>query len=623
MFFFPHVLATLLAFASPSPAPTATPVPEIAHVYTSDRIDETLKNTARTTYVVTREQITRNGYRTIAQALADVPALVISPLGPIGSNVNYTLRGSASSQVLVLVDGLPAPGSLSNSVLLGNLPTTGVERIEVVEGGGSTLYGTGAIGGVINIITQRKSEASALLRWGSFADKQLELNTPNVQFTRIVANNAFGLPNGATRSDVDYQSTSLHANEAWRIGAFDAAVRAGVEADNLGAPGPNSFLSLSSRESNLNENANLTLTHKTAQSEATLQIGGTKQHIFFSCDQVNDANCFTGPALSTESRVDLGARNAVRGTNAVFVYGVDLSRGVVRSDSGGFATPPVSVNALAQAAAYVQERLDTRWGNAYAGLRAERDGGLGGEISPSVGGVLRFSNVASLKVNAATAFRAPNASELYFPGYGNPSLTAERAKVADATFVDSHIMGGASLGWFMNRTNNLIVPEPVSAPGPQCTIDASSFTFQPCNVDHAFIEGLTLSVRTLPYNGITAALNVTDLYRAQDVDAQTRLPNDPVIAANLRLDYTMRNVHSLVDSLGVSMRLAGDRGFVDRTALFDQPAAFTSVDAYARLRASENLLVTLRGYNLGNERYAAVAGFPLPGRSFIIELSTK
>jgi outer membrane receptor protein involved in Fe transport len=86
----------------------------------------------------------------------------------------------------------------------------------------------------------------------------------------------------------------------------------------------------------------------------------------------------------------------------------------------------------------------------------------------------------------------------------------------------------------------------------------------------------------------------------------------------------VRNVHSLVDSLGVSMRLAGDRGFVDRTAaLFDQPAAFTSVDAYARLRASENLLVTLRGYNLGNERYAAVAGFPLPGRSFIIELSTK
>jgi vitamin B12 transporter len=213
---------------------------------------------------------------------------------------------------------------------------------------------------------------------------------------------------------------------------------------------------------------------------------------------------------------------------------------------------------------------------------------------------------------------------LYFPGFGNPALAPERAKVADVTLVDSHVLGGASLGWFANRTNGLIVAEPVSAPGPQCTIDPSSFTFQPCNVDHAFIEGLTFTLRTASYNGFTAGFNATDLYRAQDVDAQTRLPNDPVIAANLRLDYTATNAQSLIDAFGVSMRIAGDRGFVDRTApLFDQPTAFTSVDAYARLRAARNLLLTVRGYNIGNERYAAVAGFPLPGRSLVIELSTK
>jgi outer membrane cobalamin receptor len=306
------------------------------------------------------------------------------------------------------------------------------------------------------------------------------------------------------------------------------------------------------------------------------------------------------------------------------VYGIDLSRGVVRSDSGGFATPPISTNALSQAAAYIQDHFNAAWGNAYAGLRAERDGGLGGEISPSAGAVLRLSAGASLKANLATAFRAPNASELFFPGFGNPSLTAERAKVADFTVVDSSILGGASLGWFANRTNNLIEPEPVSAPGPQCAIDPSSFTFQPCNIDHAFIEGLTLNVRTVKYNGFAAAFNLTDLYRAQNIDAQTRLSNDPVIAANLRLDYSADSAQSVLDSLGVSMRLAGDRGFVDRTVpLFDQPAAFTSIDAYVRLRAARNLLVSLRGYNLGNERYASVAGFPLPGRSFIVELSTK
>lgn len=624
MFFFPHVLATLLAFASPSPAPTVTPLPEIAHVFTSDRVDETLNNAARTTYVVTREQITRNGYRTVAEALSGIPAIVMSPLGPIGSNVNYTLRGSSSAQVLVLVDGLPAPGSFSNSVLLGTLPTTGVDRIEVVEGGGSTLYGTGAIGGVINIITQRKGEMGATLRLGSFADRQIEVDTPFVQFTRIVSNNAFALPDGTTRSNVDYQSSAVHGNYDRSFGAFDAAVRAEIESDHLGAPGPQAFLSPSSRESNLNENANLTLTHRSAQAEATVQVGGTQQQIYFACDQANDANCFSGPSLSTEGRVDFGARNAVRGANSVVVYGIDLARGVVRSDSGGFATPPISVNAMAQTAAYAQDRIDTSWGTAYAGLRAELDGSLGGEISPSLGTIVRLSKAASLKANAATAFRAPNASELYFPGYGNPSLTAERAKVADLTLVDSQILGGTSFGWFMNRTNDLIVPEPVSVPGPQCAIDPSSFIFQPCNVGHAFIEGLTLNLRTSSYNGFTTAFNVTDLYRAEDVDTQTRLPNDPVFAANLRLDYTARSTVNLVDSAGVSIRMAGNRGFVDPTLpLFDQPAAFTSVDAYARFRAGRNVLLSLRGYNLGNERYAAVAGYPLPGRSFIVELSTK
>jgi outer membrane cobalamin receptor len=601
--------ATLAVVPSPSPAPSTSPLPEIAHVFTSDRADTTLKNTARTIYVVTHEQIVRNGYRTIAQALSEVPALEISPFGPIGSSVNFTLRGSTSSEVLVLIDGLPAPGSFSNSVELGNLQTAGVDRIEVVEGGGSTLYGTGAIGGIINVITQRTAQNSAVVRYGSFDDRQVELNTGHVQFSRIVTANNFGLPDGSTRPDVDYESSALHLDAGHRFGTIDAVFRGGITSDHVGAPGPDSFLSPSSRESNLNENADISLSHKSAQSETTLQIGGTNQHIVFSCDPVADPNCFQPQeALSTEGRGDLGARNAVRGANEELLYGIDLSRGVVRSDSGGFAAPPISVNALAQSAAYVQERMDASWGTYYAGLRAERDGSLGGEISPSAGFVAHISGI-SIKGNVATAFRAPNAAELYFPGFGVPSLRPERAKVADFTVSDAHVLGGASLGWFANRTNDLIEPDPV--------------TFALQQIDHAFIEGLTFNLSTPSFNGFTTSLDITDLYRAQNLDTQTRLPNDPVISSNLRLDYTPHHPN-VVDSFGVAIRTSGDRGPVVRTLpLFDQPAAYSNLSAYLRLRAGADALITLRGYNLGNERYAAVSGYPMPGRSFIVELSTK
>ena len=601
--------AALALAPTPAPSPSPTPSGDIAHVYTSDRSDVTLKNTARTIYVVTRDQIVRNGYRTVSQALEGIPALEISPFGPIGSSVNFTLRGSTSSEVLVLIDGVPAPGSFSNSVELGNLQTSGVDRIEIVEGGGSTLYGTGAVGGIINIITERSARDAATVRYGSLDDRQLELSTDHVQFSRIVSQNTFGTPDGAIRSDLDYASSALHFDASRHFGMLDAAIRAGVTSDHTGAAGPESFFSPSSRESNLNENADFTLTRKTAQAESTLQLGGTTQRIVFSCDPAGDANCFQPqPSLSTEGRGSAGLRNAVRGAGEELLYGIDLSRGVVRSDSGGTATPNLSVNALAQTAAYAQERIEGARDTFYAGIRAERDGSLGGEISPSAGFVARLDAALSLKGNVATAFRAPNAAELYFPGFGVPTLRPERAKVADLTLADNAILGGASVTWFGNRTNDLIQPNPV--------------TFSLEQIDHAFIEGLTLDLQTRPYNGFTTTLGVTDLYRAQNVDTQTRLPNDPVITANLRLVYESHA--RLVDSFGVDMRMAGDRGTVAHTLpLFDQPAAYSNVSAFLRLRAGNDALISLRGYNLGNERYAAVNGFPIPGRTFVVELSTR
>jgi len=592
---FSFLLVVMLGAAAPSPSPS--PLPEIAHVYTSDRVDETLNNTARTTYIVTRTDIVRHGYRTVGDALEHLPAFEYSPYGAIGSSAQYGIRGNNSAQVLVLVDGLPAPGSFANSVELGTMPVTGVERIEVVEGGGSTLYGTGAIGGIINVITQRKAGDGATLRAGSFGDSSFELRTPNIQFSRIVARNDFALPGGSTRPNSDFQSSALHANFGTRIGSFDAVLRAGIASDRGGAPGPLEFTSLTSRESDLNAGANLTLTHKSAQAETTLQFGATRQTITFGCN-VADPNCFqSAEALDTEGRVGLGARNVVSGANEQLLYGIDLSRGTVRGDAGGL----FSTNGFAQAAAYVQQQFSTRWGSAYAGLRGERDGSLGGEFSPSAGFVVRLSNETSLKGNIATAFRAPDASELFFPFFGNPALKPERAKVADLTLVDTHVLGGVSLGWFGNRTNNLIVTT---------LVDPDNFIFAPENVGHALIEGLTLDAKTRPLHGFMASFNLTDLYRAENLDTKTRLPNDPVFAANLGLDYAGTG---FIEAFGTAIHSVGAHG----------PAAYTRADAYVSLRAAPNVLFTLRALNFGNARYQAVNGFPMPGRSFAFELSTR
>jgi outer membrane receptor protein involved in Fe transport len=372
---------------------------------------------------------------------------------------------------------------------------------------------------------------------------------------------------------------------------------AGISPGRGGAPGPTEFVSPPSRETDLNADANVTLTRRTPQAEFTVQLGGTRQQVTFECNAVSDANCFqSAQSLDTESRIDFDVRDVVSGRSEQLLYGIDLARGTVRGDAGGL----FSANGFAQAAAYVQQKFSTAWGSAYVGLRGERDGTLGGEFSPSAGFVLRLSGASALKGNLATAFRAPNASELFFPGFGNPALKPERAKVADLTLVDTAVLGGISIGWFGDRTNNLIVTT---------LIDPDNFIFAPENVGHALIEGLTFDAKTLPSHGFTASFNLTDLYRAQNLDTQARLPDDPVLTANLGLDYSGVG---FIEGAGASVHSVGPHG----------GNAFTRADAYLSLRAAPNVLLTLRAYNFGNARYEAVSGFPMPGRTFAFELST-
>lgn len=618
VFFALRVLAAAVAVSSPTPSPSPTAPPQIAHVVTADRSDETLKNSVRTIYVVTAQDIAKNGYRTVADALANVPGVEIARYGPIGASADYGIRGSSSAQVLVLIDGEPAPGGFADSVELANISTAGVARIEVVEGGGSTLYGQGAVGGIINIITNTQAApVYALARWGTFDDRELQVGGDGFSFERIDANNDYALPSNAqtdtpllsTRANSDYEATTARYGIERQLGAVDTTLHLSAESDDVGALGDFPYFSLTSREHDVNEDAALNLALRHAHSTATLSFDASTQQVTFDCDEAVDENCFQpAQSLETEVRTGVDLRDVVSGANERTIYGVDLSRGIVRVNDG--EGDPVATNALAQSAAYVQQTWIGARDEFYAGVRGERDGSLGGEFSPSIGLRYDLSDAIYLRANAATAFRAPDASELYYPDYGNPNLQPERSKVGDLTLNDDHILGGTALGWFDNYTHELIVLDPAD-------------NYIPENVDQAHIAGFTFDTKTLPLHGIIATLNATDLYLAQDLDAQSRLPDDPVFNVNLGLQYTGAPRALLADA-GVSERVVGQRGFVDPTQpLFDQPAAYSNLTAFASFRIVPALLLTLRGYNLGNERYAEVAGYPMPGRTFAVELRTR
>ena len=616
------VLSPAAATAAPSPQETPTPIPEIARVVTSDRSNETIGSSSRTTYVVTKEEMVRQGYRSIGDAIATLPGMNVSRYGPRGASANFGIRGSSSSQTLVLINGFPAPGAHINSVDLESIPTAGVVRIEVVEGGGSILYGSGSIGGIINIITAAPGIATlADLRSGSFGERAMTLESKHVSFDREIAHNDYPVPGGSSRANADSELTAARFTFGRHIAGVAATFTAGIVDHHLGVPGPDSYLSATSRQNTVGTDTLLSLVRTGLRSISTLELGGAALRLAYACNSPVDFSCpdtFPGnPApptmpysqLLTDDRVQASFRNVITTGRQRSIYGIDAARAVARIDDG-FGSP-LEVHPFAQTALYVQHDWTTANGSRFfAGVRGERnDAGGGthdGALSPSFGAIVRVSPAIGIRANVGTAFRAPTADDLYYPGFSNPALKDERTHVADITLQDPLLLGGATLGWFGISGSNLIV------------LDGN---FVPQNVSHASIAGLTFTLRTLPFHGLYSALNVTNLYRAQDLGADAkldiyagkRLPGrGPIFASNLELGYRS-STHDVISSAGIVLRTRGARG---------TEKAYTSADAFVRIRAGANAMLTLRAYNAGNERYSEIGGYPMPGRSFVLELSS-
>jgi vitamin B12 transporter len=630
------LFAALVAAVAVSPSPSASPspVPEIAHVVTSDRGAESSSHSARTTYVVTAADITRDGDRTVADALENVPGVSIVRYGGFGALAQVSIRGSSSDQVLVLVDGLPIAGGQTENIDLEQLATSGINRIEVVEGGGSTLYGSGSIGGVINIITSGQPQrTNATFSTGSFGEQTYQIQTPYVTFQRTYATNDYSVVNGPNRQNAQAGLTSVTARYGHTIGAFDLTFSGDIGNSILGTPGELGYFSPTSEQNTVNRDLRLTVEHHGARSSSSLALGDSSQDLSYTCNTPVDPNCPNAyptppPSVTTnppyaqmlyDQHWMASLRDVVGDDRERLVYGVDLMRGIARIDPGTPGGPPypgddvITLDPYAQTAAYVQSQwFFTSGSEIYAGLRGERDGGLGGAYSPSLGGIVALAPSLQLKLNAATAFRAPTAEDLYYPGYSNPNLQPERTQVGDATLVAPGVLGGVTFGWFTTRGSNLI---------------ALNQDFIPENIGHALIQGFTLTAKTRPVRGLVATLDATNLYKAQDLDADARIAGrGPVFSVTPGLEYIAPPA-SRFDGFKITAATQGPQEnpdpYLSSMYAVYEPSTFTVVNAYVGYRVTPQMVLALRGYNLGDDRYAIYAGYPMPGRSFAVELRTR
>lgn len=604
--------------ASPAPSGSPSPLPDIGRVVTSDRHEEPITNTTRPTFVVDRTAIEARGDRTVADALTGVHGIALYRYGAFGAQASVFIHGTnGSAQVLVLLDGIPVAPASSGQIDLGSFSTVGVRRIEVVEGSASTLYGTSAVGGVINIITAVPRGAYLETATGTLGERDLRVSAGSgrlgVALERHLASNAYDYPAApaypsGTRGNADAEQTAGRVSYDAQLGpALSARLRLGSSVLHLGVPGDLAFgATPDARESVSQNDFRAEFAHTSAHAVTVLTVAGARQFLSYSQPSV-------GPENDTnDGRVQLSLRHVVSGGASTLTTGIDVAResavitNVAQYDANfnllGYATTGV---AQAQSAAYVQEQYVTRGGvRAVLGLRGEHDAPVGSVLSPSGGLAIPLAPGLRLSLNASSAFRVPTIVDLYYPGFANPNLKPERASDGDVTLSDERVLGGAALTLFGREANDLIALDPAN-------------NYLPENISKASVRGLQATLRTRPYHGVLASLSVTDTYRALNLAGPaTRLGFAPVFAASLSLDRPLAGGGL---GFGATANVFGPH--LEGAALNHDGQ--TTVDAYVRARLGSDAVLSLRARNLGGERYVPVIGYPAPGRTFELELATR
>lgn len=585
-------------------------------VVTATKVETPAEQIGASITVVDGEEFQTYHYPTVDEALRSVPGVDIRRSGAYGKTSSISIRGANANQVQVLVDGVRVKSPTLGQVDLSDLSPDLIERIEIIRGPQSTLYGADAIGGVVNIITRRGTGRPFQ------ASVQQEVGNYDTLASRATVTGAYKILNYALSAshfesngqfqndgtDVNALSTRLGARLPWNS-TLDFIFRynkndAGVPVKGV-FPGPQPTVPIINPNARQqSETTIFSLEGKTRpvewwESRARLSRYENSQGFQ---DPVDPGVTFDVPVFS---QVDVERREA-EWVNSFFVgkwstSSVGLEHRREEGESRGTfraATETASVFFEQQL------RFFERW-FVTGGFRVE-DNSVFGTTTTARGSVafLIKETGTRLRGGAGSGFRAPTFNDLFFPGFGNPDLGPERSLSYDFG-VDQKLWNNRirlGLTYFQNDFTNLIT----------CCVPLPGAPFGgPVNVGRARSAGIefTSEVDVLP--NLVASLNYT-YTDSENLATDRPLPREPRHRWNIGLTWEPIARLSLFTQVHVVTRQWETFGEVYNRG-------YTRVDLGGTWRILERtgwlrrLELTARIQNLLDAGYAEVRGFPALG----------
>ncbi|SEI69426.1 vitamin B12 transporter [Frateuria terrea] len=609
-----HMKKTLLAAALcgstfAALAADATDTAALAPVIvTATRTAITVDDALSSVTVITREDIDRLQPVSLIDLLQGLPGVSFVQSGGLGQQSSLFLRGTNSSHTLLLIDGVRV-GTVSAGIpAFDQLPLDQIERIEVVRGPRSSLYGADAIGGVIQIFTRhgpRNGGLAPSLRLGTgsrgYADGQVGLAggdahawynlslggqyTRGINACRVGAAEAFA---GcfADEPDADaYRNRNALANAGyrWDDGTELAAswLRSDSRVEFDGAPYGN-------QHHNLQQVAGARLVFDPLSAwKVTLAAGQ-------SLDQQRTYNDGTFVRYGNSRRNEASWQNDLAlADNQLFTLGVDWQQEHLSSDTGYLA------DSRDDTGGYVQYQGSFGRQQMQLSLRRDDNQQFGGHTTGAAAWGYAFDHGLKLSASWGSAFHAPTFNDLYYPyGSGNPDLKPETSRSAELGLSQQQAGWHWALNAYQTTIDQLI------------SLDANYF---PRNISRARIRGLEAQAGTTL--GGWRVEGYLTLQRPRNHDGSTNdghlLPRRPERTARVELDRRFGAF-----GLGTTVLAAGAR--YDDLANLHRLGGYATTDLRASYAFARDWQLEARLANVFDRRYETVYYFNQPGRSWYL-----
>lgn len=482
-------------------------------VVTPSRIEESSADTGRVVDVISSHQISAGASQDLAGALTELTSVDISNYGGPGTSKTIRMRGSTGAQVLVLMDGRPINNPRDGEVDLSNIALDDISRVEVMHGPGSSLYGSSAMGGVVNIITKNPPKAGQKVElYSSFGTARTY--NERMSYGANISKFGFLLSGGYQSSEGFRPNSALNAEDSnlkleYKLNdENNLSLSSGFYKSRLGAPGPASSPDSDDKQNTLKRFFDFNWNFKPDTQTAIVA------KLYQNYDKLEFIENSAGSFWDIANKKDIHT-TIVRGLDLQFdkqifdVYRLLCGFNYVNNNNDSTSSAKHKYNV---AAGYLENHLDLFDQKLNLNLSARLDdySNFGTEMNPSLSVAYKFNDDLKFHGLISRSFRAPTFNDLYWPdegwAKGNSNLKPEKGITGELgieTRINKYL--SSSLNYYHSDYNQLIQWS-----------DNGAGVWQPMNVSSAVIDGIESENKIFISDNLDLNINYTYLMAKDD-----------------------------------------------------------------------------------------------------------